>query len=80
MQNQPQGFDTTRALPMVRGAGCPGKYPRIRSREKNVLDIPFYRSGLSMSLRRLFAFVEVKTRNGDVTPTTLGYRQLPGFH
>jgi hypothetical protein len=28
------------------------------------------KSGLLISLRRLFAFLEVKTRNRDVTPTT----------
>ena len=30
-------------------------YPRLRRREKNVLDIPLYRSGHYTSLRRLFA-------------------------
>jgi hypothetical protein len=29
----------------VRGAGCRGKYPRLRRREKNVLDLPLYRTG-----------------------------------
>jgi hypothetical protein len=40
---------------MVRGAGCHEINLRIRRREKNVLDIPFYRSGVLSSLRRLFA-------------------------
>ena len=31
---------------MVRGAGCREINPRLRRREKNVLDIPFYRSGI----------------------------------
>ncbi len=43
---------------MVRGAGCREINLRIRRREKNVLDIPFYRSGVLISLRRLFAFLE----------------------
>jgi hypothetical protein len=32
---------------MVRGAGCREINLRIRRREKNVLDIPFYRSGVN---------------------------------
>src|SRR5438067_11247903 len=39
------GQDTRRAS-MVRGAGCREINPRLRRREKNVLDIPFYRSGV----------------------------------
>jgi hypothetical protein len=39
--------DTRRASSMVRGAGCHEINLRIRRREKNVLDIPFYRSGVS---------------------------------
>ena len=31
-----------------------------------------------MSLRRLFAFVEVKTRNGDVSPATTKEVELTG--
>jgi len=38
-----QGHDTTRASSMVRGAGCREPNPRLRRREKNVLDIPLYR-------------------------------------
>src|SRR5205823_7174288 len=38
------GQDTRRASSMVRGAGCREINPRLRRREKNVLDIPFYRS------------------------------------
>jgi hypothetical protein len=34
---------------MVRGAGCHEINLRIRRREKNVLDIPFYRSGVFIS-------------------------------
>jgi hypothetical protein len=37
--------DTRRASSMVRGAGCREINLRIRRREKNVLDILFYRSG-----------------------------------
>src|SRR5436305_1871865 len=40
------GQDTRRASSMVRGAGCREINPRLRRREKNVLDIPFYRSGV----------------------------------
>ena len=39
------GHDTRRASSLVRGAGCREINLRIRRREKNVLDIPFYRSG-----------------------------------
>jgi hypothetical protein len=35
------------------------KFLHFRSRAKNVLDIPSYRSGVSTSLRRLFAFYRV---------------------
>ena len=41
--------------------------PRPRWREKNVLDIPFYRSGDIASLRRLFACAQQAT-----TPPSLG--------
>jgi len=30
---------------MLRGAGCRELNPRLRRREKNILDIPFYRPG-----------------------------------
>src|ERR1700686_276419 len=36
--------DTRRASSMVRGTGCRETNLRVRRREKNVLDIPFYRS------------------------------------
>src|SRR5580765_4323539 len=39
------GHDTRRATSLVRGAGCRETDLRIRRRENNVLDIPFYRSG-----------------------------------
>ena len=39
------GHHTTRASSMVRGAECREINLRIRRREKNVLDIPLYRSG-----------------------------------
>ena len=45
---------------MVRGAGCRAINLRIRRREKNVLDIPFYRSGDS-------AQNHGRECNGDVT-------------
>src|SRR5438445_6548632 len=38
------GPDTRPASSMVVGAGCRGENPRLRRREKNVLDFPFYRS------------------------------------
>src|SRR6266567_4033683 len=40
--------DTRPASSMVTGAGCRGENPRLRRREKNVLDNPFYRSGVSL--------------------------------
>src|SRR5438552_1691273 len=61
------GQDTRRASSMVRGAGCREINPRLRRREKNVLDIPFYRSGVLTTLRFCFAFLEVKTRDRDIT-------------
>src|SRR6266849_6544026 len=39
------GHNTTGASSMVRGAGCREPNPRIPRREKNVLDMPSYRSG-----------------------------------
>src|SRR5580765_7995579 len=50
-------------------AGCREINLRIWRWEKNVLDIPFYRSGDYTSLRRLFAFFGVNECSGDVTPT-----------
>src|SRR4029077_8571225 len=52
------GHDTRRASSMVRGAGCREINLRIRRREKNVLDIPFYRSGVSHKLARPFRLFE----------------------
>ena len=40
------GPDTRPASSMVVGAGCRGENPRLRRREKNVLDFPFYRPGV----------------------------------
>src|SRR5205809_5433964 len=40
------GPDTRPASSMVTGAGCRGENPRLRRREKNVLDIPSYRTAL----------------------------------
>jgi hypothetical protein len=52
---------------MVRGAGYREPNPRLRRREKNVLDIPLYRPGLSTSLRRLFASPRLDfERNGGI--------------
>ena len=48
---------------MVRGAGCREINLRIRRREKNVLDIPFYRSGD-------YTQNPVSECNRDVTPIT----------
>ena len=66
------GHHTTRASSMVKGAECREINLRIRRREKNVLDIPLYRPGHSTSMRRLFAFLEVKTRNRDFSPNHFG--------
>ena len=49
------GHDTTPASSMVRGAECREINLRIRRREKNVLDIPFYRPGHITSVRFSFA-------------------------
>src|SRR5438552_13748420 len=38
------GPDTRPASSMVTGAGCRGENPRLRRRQKNVLDIPSYRT------------------------------------
>src|SRR5437879_12977762 len=43
------GPDTRPASSMMTGAGCRGENPRLRRREKNVLDNPFYRSGVLIS-------------------------------
>jgi len=42
------GPDTRPASSMVAGTGCRGENPRLRRREKNVLDIPSYRTALSL--------------------------------
>ncbi len=39
------GPDARPASSMVTGTGCRGENPRLRRREKNVLDIPSYRTG-----------------------------------
>jgi hypothetical protein len=49
-------------------AGCREINLRIWRWEKNVLDIPFYRSGVLTTLRRLFAFSQVSERNDDFSP------------
>ena len=54
---------------MVRGAECREINLRIRRREKNVLDIPFYRPGLITSLRFYFAFFRLDERCRDLSPT-----------
>jgi hypothetical protein len=38
---------------MLRGAGCREPNPRLRRREKNVLDIPLYRTGHSVNNPRM---------------------------
>src|SRR6266487_5897047 len=62
------GPDARPASSMVTGTGCRGENPRLRRREKNVLDIPSYRTGVSTSVRFPFAFFGVSECNGDVTP------------
>src|SRR6266705_1767002 len=42
------GHDTTPASSMVRGAGGREPNPRLRRREKNVLDIPLYRTAITL--------------------------------
>src|SRR5260370_6570329 len=62
------GHDTRRASSLVRGAECREINLRIRRREKNVLDIPFYRPGHITSVRFSFAFFGVNERYGDFSP------------
>ena len=50
---------------MVKGAECREINLRIRRREKNVLDIPLYRTGHSTSLRFYVAFFGLDERYGD---------------
>ena len=59
---------------MVRGAGCREPNPRIPRREKNVLDMPSYRSGD-------YTQNQVNECNGDISPTTLlRYCQHHAYH
>jgi hypothetical protein len=51
---------------MVRGAGCHEINLRIRRREKNVLDIPFYRPGVC-------AQNPDDERNGDVSTSVTAW-------
>src|ERR1039458_5305456 len=53
------------ASSLVRGAGCRGPTPRLRRREKNVLDMPLYRSGVYTNTRQLgaSAFSMVSPKN-----------------
>src|SRR2546427_7930535 len=46
------GPDTRPASSMVTGAGCRGENPRLRRRQKNVLDIPSYRTGVGVEKLR----------------------------
>jgi len=62
--------DTRPASSRVTGAGCRGENPPLRRREKNVLDNPFYRSGVITTMRYLFA-----PRAGSTTDTG-GFQQL----
>jgi fatty acid desaturase len=56
------GHDTRRASSLVRGAGCRELNSRLRRREKNVLDIPFYRTGHNAHRQSGRLSVKVKTR------------------
>src|SRR5438876_7132784 len=47
------GPDTRPASSMVAGTGCRGENPRLRRREKNVLDIPSPKTLSSVNLRDL---------------------------
>jgi hypothetical protein len=49
-----RGREQTEHLAPRTGAGSQGKFLHFRSREKFLLDIPFYRAGVLTSLRRLF--------------------------
>ena len=61
---------------MVTGAGCRGENPRLRRREKNVLDNAFYRSGVCTSLRRFYAEIVVMSVIGDVMPAMLWVNRI----
>ena len=43
---QPRGRTPDERLPWLEGLDCREINPRLRRREKNVLDFPFYRSGV----------------------------------
>ena len=55
---------------MVRGAGCREPNPRLRRREKNVLDIPLYRPGHNASYPPKRYTRLRNLRYADVTPIT----------
>ena len=56
------------ALPNQLGLEAKELLSFFRSREKNILDIPSYRSGVITSLRRLFAIRDNEC-NRDFSPT-----------
>ena len=56
---------TTQRLVSRTGAGRQGNIFSFQSREKNVLDMPSYRSGDSTTLRFLFAKIDVDECYGD---------------
>src|SRR6266700_7274303 len=79
--NKP-GHDTTPASSMVRGAGGREPNPRLRRREKNVLDIPLYRSGrftqnaCTPPPYRLKGLVLCKTKTVNLSLPGLGWARF----
>ena len=63
-----QGHDTDERLLWLRGAGCRESNPRLRRREKNVLDIPFYRS--------LASSLPTKMLRDGITQSTTAHERL----
>ena len=68
------------AFPSRTGAGRQGNIFSFRSREKNVLDMPSYRSGVSTRLRRLFVLSSVTNEFLVVEAAQTTLRSLPESH
>src|SRR5437667_8853170 len=60
------GPDTRPASSMVAGTGCRGENPRLRRREKNVLDIPSYRTGVKHNFALFVHPEECQATTGTV--------------
>src|SRR5437667_6451275 len=59
------------------GTGCRGEQPRVRRREKNVLDIPSYRTGdISLVLVLGEREADVETRRNALSPQHADERRM----